>query len=374
MRRLPLILAVVSILYGCAKPWPDVQPLSVSPLGLSEREWRVTDHVVIVTDASATMTRDALLPEARALAGSFIAGMPEPDARPKRAAGYKVSLIGFGGDERLATAHAAVERSDASREDGPLHRDELAGTAASLSPLGSLPMGGNTPLDAVLAEAGASLEGERGRAAVIVISDGRADNAAAALEAGRALVSGHPDELCIHTVQVGGSAEGRSLLEKLAALSSCGSARQASSASSVAALQGFERDVFVAAAELPPVAARGTDPCERRLVLRGVRFDFDRATLRPESTPVLDTAVDQLSQCSDVSLSIEGHTCSIGTEGYNQGLSERRAQSVRQYLIEHGISADRLRARGRGEGAPVATNDSRDGRAQNRRVELTPAP
>jgi OmpA-OmpF porin, OOP family len=71
-----------------------------------------------------------------------------------------------------------------------------------------------------------------------------------------------------------------------------------------------------------------------------------------------------------VVVEVAGHTDSIGTEEYNQGLSERRAESVRAYLESKGISATRLTARGYGELQPIASNDTEEGRAQNRRSEM----
>jgi OOP family OmpA-OmpF porin len=71
-----------------------------------------------------------------------------------------------------------------------------------------------------------------------------------------------------------------------------------------------------------------------------------------------------------VVVEVAGHTDSVGTDQYNQGLSERRANSVRDYLVEQGVRASRLTAVGYGENRPVATNDTADGRQENRRVEL----
>ena len=67
---------------------------------------------------------------------------------------------------------------------------------------------------------------------------------------------------------------------------------------------------------------------------------------------------------------IEGHTDWIGTDAYNQGLSERRANSVMDYLVDHGVAASRLSTTGFGESRPIASNQNREGRALNRRVEL----
>jgi OOP family OmpA-OmpF porin len=107
-----------------------------------------------------------------------------------------------------------------------------------------------------------------------------------------------------------------------------------------------------------------------RIVLRGVNFDFDKAEIRPDAAVILEEAVSILSGKPDVQVRIEGHTDSTGPDAYNQGLSERRANSVRKYLEQHGITASRLTSVGFGEAKPISTNDTREGRALNRRVEL----
>jgi OOP family OmpA-OmpF porin len=107
-----------------------------------------------------------------------------------------------------------------------------------------------------------------------------------------------------------------------------------------------------------------------KIVLRGVNFDFDKSNIRPDAAVILDEAVRILGTGSGSSVSVEGHTDWIGSDAYNAGLSERRANSVQAYLIEHGVSASRLSTTGYGESRPIASNDTREGRALNRRVEL----
>lgn len=123
----------------------------------------------------------------------------------------------------------------------------------------------------------------------------------------------------------------------------------------------------------PPVVAEAPPPeppVRKKIILRNVLFDFDRSNIRPDSAPVLDEAVTLLKDEGTASIVAEGHTDSIGTEAYNLKLSQRRADSVRKYLVDHGIAADRITTEGLGESRPVASNDTADGRAQNRRVEL----
>jgi len=111
-------------------------------------------------------------------------------------------------------------------------------------------------------------------------------------------------------------------------------------------------------------------PVKKQIVLRSINFDFDKATLQADALPVLDEAVETLKEAGDVTIVVEGHTDSTGPEDYNQGLSSRRAGTVRDHLVKGGIAAEHITAEGLGESQPVASNDTRDGRAQNRRVEL----
>ena len=101
-----------------------------------------------------------------------------------------------------------------------------------------------------------------------------------------------------------------------------------------------------------------------------VLFDFDKAEIKPEFTAEIDAAAELLLANPDVTVRIDGHTDSIGTEEYNQGLSERRAEAVAAYLEAAGVSRDRMTVAGFGETQPVASNDTAEGRALNRRVEI----
>jgi len=100
-------------------------------------------------------------------------------------------------------------------------------------------------------------------------------------------------------------------------------------------------------------------------------FDHDKSSLRPEGMRELDVLVARLSAFYSVkSINVVGHTDSDGTEAYNQGLSERRAASVKTYLIQQGISSTVISTSGKGESSPVVSNATKEGRQQNRRVEI----
>lgn len=111
-------------------------------------------------------------------------------------------------------------------------------------------------------------------------------------------------------------------------------------------------------------------PVKKKIVLRGVHFDFDKAVIRSDSVPILREAATTLKENPQVKVIVEGHTDSKGTDAYNQRLSMRRANAVKDYLVKLGVAATRLTAQGKGESQPVASNDTDEGRAENRRVEL----
>lgn len=105
--------------------------------------------------------------------------------------------------------------------------------------------------------------------------------------------------------------------------------------------------------------------------LKNIYFDFDKTTLKSESFVELNKVVDFLKQNPSVSIEISGHTDSKGSDTYNQNLSQGRSQAVVDYLISQGIDSSRLEAHGYGESKPIDSNETEDGRANNRRVEFT---
>jgi len=106
------------------------------------------------------------------------------------------------------------------------------------------------------------------------------------------------------------------------------------------------------------------------IALNNIFFDFDRATLKPESFPELNRIVSLMKERSGMEIEISGHTDATGPETYNLKLSERRAQAVVNYLTENGVTSNRVAVKFLGESQPVAPNTTTDGRRRNRRVEF----
>jgi outer membrane protein OmpA-like peptidoglycan-associated protein len=112
--------------------------------------------------------------------------------------------------------------------------------------------------------------------------------------------------------------------------------------------------------------------CTRRgsITLQGVNFETNSATLTADSRPVLDAVAADLKQYPRLKIEVQGHTDNVGADAYNLGLSQRRAASVREYLVTQGVGADQLSAKGYGETQPLADNTTPAGRKENRRVVL----
>ena len=116
-----------------------------------------------------------------------------------------------------------------------------------------------------------------------------------------------------------------------------------------------------------PACLEGAAPVSA--VLEGVNFDFNKSSLRPESYAILDGNIAKL-KANTKKVTVEGHTDNIGSDAYNDKLSNKRAKTVSDYFVSKGIDASRLTAVGKGESSPIASNDTEEGRFKNRRVEL----
>jgi len=298
--------------------------------------------VMIVVDASGSMWPGTSFAYAKALTQSMVAGFPE--------GGYGAGLLSFGGEWTFEwTDYAPM----------PLNRIALAAATDNMRFLA-----GSTPLEEALAYVGDQyLDRSRARA-IIVVSDGKADRDSVLARCVE-LAYG-PAPLCIHTVQVGNDAEGGRLLADMARITPCGSFRHGDLIASDIGMDAFIREVFFQdLATLEMVDEMGV-----RSILGTVLFDTDKSAIRPEYNALLDEVAAMLRGSGKLFICAAGHTDSTGTNAYNMGLSQRRADAVYNALIARGANRNQVFTKAYGEEMPTAPNDTSPSRQLNRRVEL----
>lgn len=242
---------------------------------------------------------------------------------------------------------------------------------------------GDSPLAKALVEASCDLKGLPGKSAVIVVSDGKPTDQGV-LEAAEAMKKAYGERVCIYTVQIGDNYDAELLMKRLAAIGGCGFSINADQLGTCEEMACFVKKVFFETgcpdsdgdgvcddADACPGTPVGAKVDARGCwVIGDVVFDFDKAVLRPDAVSVLDECVAVLKKCPGAKISIEGHTDNRGPAAYNVQLSRRRAEAVKAYFVEQGIDAANLSTQGYGLSKPVASNETSQGRARNRRVEL----
>ena len=283
--------------------------------------------------------------------------------------------------------------------------------------------GGNTYMAEAIDAAGKDLAGAKGKVAVVIVSDGKqVENA---VSAAKSLKETYGDNLCIYSVMVGDDPRGKAFMDQLAKIGQCGSSVNALDAMSTDAMADFVENVLLEEYQdsdgdgvldpfdecpgtpkgvkvdekgcpLPkpvPKPARldsdgdgvydDQDECpntpagakvdERGCwVIGGILFGFDKYEIKPQYYSILNKAANALKENPSVSVVIEGHTDNVGSAAYNKRLSERRAQAIKNFFIKAGVDSYRMKAVGYGFSKPAASNETEEGRAKNRRVELTP--
>jgi len=206
--------------------------------------------------------------------------------------------------------------------------------------------------------AAGDIENLQGKTAIIIISDGVSTGKAPTEEV-RILEDRFGDKVCISTIGIAGSGD----LNSISNDSKCGAAMNFENINAAAGMEMFAEKVFLARKPKPVVK-------EKIIIPDHILFDFDSSVVKPMFSIVLEEIAKILQQKSNKGLVIEGHTDSIGTAEYNQLLSERRANTIKEFLVSKGLSASSLTAKGVGEQKPIADNTTREGRKRNRRVEL----
>jgi outer membrane protein OmpA-like peptidoglycan-associated protein len=214
---------------------------------------------------------------------------------------------------------------------------------------------------------GGSTVKESGQIAMILVSDFSKTNDDAVIARVDSLQADYGDRLCIHTIKVGDAVQGDDLTAALADINNCGSSVNAESLSSPAAMAGYVSDVLLKPVPVDPVVEY-----EQSTLSASALFDYDKSSLRDEGKAAL-SALNESIKSRDTSVAnvdIIGHTDNTGSEEYNMELSMRRAESVREYMISEGVDPSIINVYGEGESNPIASNESEEGRAENRRVDI----
>lgn len=249
---------------------------------------------------------------------------------------------------------------------------------------------GGSPMGTALHEIAKDLSSTSGDIAVLILSDGHHLSDQPITEF-QSLKRQYGDRLCVYTVWVGNRDEEHGLneLANFWNTTRCGYGVTADSIANPDDMGKFVRSIFLKAGTAAAVdgdddgdgVPNSQDQCPGTpkgahvnkfgcWIIEGVKFDFDKSEIRPEFYGELDQVASVLNNNPGLTVEIQGHTDSTGTVEYNQKLSERRAQAVKTYL-DRAVSANvTLSARGYGLTRPIDTNDTEEGRANNRRVQL----
>ena len=392
--KLLLLLIMGSLMMGCAARGYRVGTDAFMPTQFSTKQYlKKVDNFLVILDASSSMLERHNKGTKFYLARNTIYKMnlTIPDL------GYTAGLRKFShaliqGVESTEMVYGMTKYTKEGLNDG---------LAAAYWAIGS------TPMAVAIDAAKTDLKSVSGNTAVIIVSDGKETNGSA-LTAAKALKDKYLGRVCIYTIHVGDNSKGESLMSELAKVGGCGFSVNADDIASSYDMADFVEKVFLAKIEKPkkaekvkkvekakqvakvsrldsdgdgvyddldkcPETPKGAKVDDRGCwTLGNVLFDFDKWNIKQKFTHLLDHVVDVMKQNPYLKLKLEGHTCNVGPEAYNQGLSERRAGSVKKHLEGKGIEGPRLKAVGYGESRPAYSNDTMAGRVKNRRVELTP--
>ncbi|MEJ2155571.1 MAG: OmpA family protein [Desulfobacteraceae bacterium] len=409
------MIALASLLASaCATPGaPPAMDIQAIPNGQYQEK---VDVLYFILDASSSMAEGynglSKFEVARSVIGNFNKTMPDVKTQ--------VALRSFGHDDKVSRESTALM--------APLEKYRKASLSDGLNKVSKA--GGISPLARALKTAGEDLEGNTRPMAMVIVSDGK-DMGQGPLAAAEALKAALGDRLCIYTVLVGDDHSGGRLLSQIADVSGCGKAVTADSLATGAAMNAFVREVLLTGLNdrdgdgvpdrkdkcpntpagvkvdmsgcpldsdrdgvpdykdqcpgtpagvkvdsngcpLPVPTKSAEVTAAGTWIYKDIKFEVNKADLRQSSFPVLNEIVGALEAQPDLKIEIQGHTDSTGAHDYNVGLSQRRAESVKAYLVSKGIASHRLTTRGYGPDRPIASNTTKEGRARNRRVEVKP--
>ena len=382
---IPLFIVMISVLLiGCAGDKVKPTPPTFKPYKFQANQYEPkVDNFMVILDTSSSMAYKYQGQPKDTIAKNVLITINETLPELK----YNGALRIFGHDAYLpdrSTMMVYDLKSYSTLE----FRSAISGVKGP---------GGDTsiPLDKAITAAGKDLVSAQGPIAIIIISDGE-DLDQAPVKAAKTLNTQFGDRLCIDTIQVGDDPAGKEIMDQIAGASRCGFSTNAYKLTDSSSMASFVESIFLAkpspkpvpiAAEPKPIdsdkdgVTDNLDQCadtpngatvDDRGCWRVALFYFDSTEMKPEADPILNEAVLIMKEISDLRVSVDGHTCSIGPAAYNVTLSEKRAEAVKKYFVDQGIDPDRLTIKGFGITKPAASNDTKEGRTKNRRVELTP--
>lgn len=196
------------------------------------------------------------------------------------------------------------------------------------------------------------------KAGVIMVTDGNSNFGSDPIAQVTALYQSNPD-ICIHVISLADTPEGKNIINTIAKMRSCSVVVEAADlVRDDQIVAQFVKDVFY------DVVAGS------RIDLRSVQFAFDSSAITEDSAAILDEVAKMLLK-SPRNVEVSGHTCNIGTAEYNMGLSNRRANAVKAYLVKKGVPASSITTKGYGLTMPKFDNRTEEGRRLNRRAEIS---
>ncbi|MDN3511869.1 MAG: OmpA family protein [Candidatus Jettenia sp.] len=249
---------------------------------------------------------------------------------------------------------------------------------------------GSSPAGNAIKDAKNLLLTSGGQNAVILVSDGE-QLIGSPMSKAQDLKEMYGDRVCLYTIFVGNTAEGERELRDLAQEVTCGFSVTADEIASSDDMADFVKKVFLTATQKQDIDIDSDgdgvydkdDECPDTpqgaivdprgcWVVKGITFEYKKWDIKEEFNSNLSNIVDILRKNPNMHIRIEGHTDNIGSMEYNIDLSQKRAQAVKNYLIDKGINESRVSIVGFGYKKPIAPNDTEEGRALNRRAEIVP--